>query len=294
MKATIRGTRIFFDVAGMQIEPAGKKLVEKPVLFLIHGGPGGNHIHFKYDLISLQKYAQLVFIDQRGCGWSKKANKSACTLENNIEDIEALRKYLGLDKICVLGISYGGIVAQGYAIRYSKNIDKLILAVTAPSYRFIAEAKDTIKKIGTPEQIEVCEKYLWNGTFKNDKDVDRYFKLLDPLYFHNKNRKRRTPSTKDIKLGTLKNFFSYQALNAGFGGFLQKFDYIPKLKQIKCPTLILAGEKDWICSANQSRIMANHIPKSKLKIFKNCGHSIGRDKKEKYISEVKRFLSKKA
>jgi proline iminopeptidase len=158
MKAMIRGTEIYFDVAGMQIAPDGNNLIEKPVLFLIHGGPGGNHIHFKYDSIKLQEDAQLIFIDQRGCGWSKKTRKSDCTLENNIEDIEALRKYLGLKRISILGVSYGGIVAQGYAIRYGKKVDKLILTVTAPSYRFIEEAKEILQKIGNPKQIAVCDK----------------------------------------------------------------------------------------------------------------------------------------
>ena len=113
MKAKIRGTEIYFDIAGMHIEPDGNDLIEKPVLFLIHGGPGGNHIHFKYDSAQLQQYAQLIFIDQRGCGWSKKTKKSDYTLENNIEDIEALRKHLGLKRIAILGTSYGGMVAQG-------------------------------------------------------------------------------------------------------------------------------------------------------------------------------------
>src|SRR5471030_1627659 len=145
MKANIRGTEIYFDVAGMQIEPKGSDLIEKPVMFLIHGGPGGNHIHFKYDSIELQKYAQLIFIDQRGCGLSKKDKLANYTLENNIEDIEALRKYLGFNKINILGISYGGMVAQGYAIRYSKHIDKLILVSTAPSHHFIKTAKENLK-----------------------------------------------------------------------------------------------------------------------------------------------------
>lgn len=72
MKAAIRGTELFFDITGMQIAPAGKSLVERPTIFFIHGGPGGNHIHFKYDSLKLQEIAQLIFIDLRGCGWSKK------------------------------------------------------------------------------------------------------------------------------------------------------------------------------------------------------------------------------
>lgn len=294
MKANIRGTEIYFDITGMQIAPDGNDLIEKPVLFLIHGGPGGNHIHFKYDSIKLQDYVQLVFIDQRGCGWSKKTKKSDYTLENNIEDIEALRKHLGFKRISVLGISYGGMVAQGYAIRYSKHVEKLILVVTAPSYHFIDEAKQNLQKIGTAKQISVCEKYLWNGTFNSDKDVNHYFKIMDPLYIYNhKKKKRRKPSSKKVKSGQLKNILSYDVLNAGFSDFLHHFNYIPKLKKITCPTLIMAGQNDWVCSPKQARIMADNIPNSKLKIFKKCGHALTSDVNEKYVKEVKLFLTQK-
>jgi proline iminopeptidase len=294
MKAKIRGTEIYFDVAGMQIAPHGSTLIEKPVLFLLHGGPGGNHIRFKYDAIKLQDYAQLVFIDQRGSGFSKKTKKSDYTLENNIEDIEALRKYLGLKKICILGVSYGGNVAQGYAIRYGKNVDKLILVSTSPSYHFMAEAKAYLKKNGTAKQISVCEKFLWNGTFKSDKDVYQYFKVMDPLYIYQKRKKRKKISFKHLKSVTppQNKFLSYDVLNEGFGGFLHQFNFIPNLKKITCPTLILVGSNDWICSPNQARIIAQHIPNAKLKIFKKCGHALTMDANSQFIKEVKHFLNK--
>lgn len=290
MKAKIRGTEIFFDIAGMQIAPDGNKLKEKPVLFLIHGGPGGNHIRFKYDSIQLQDIAQLVFIDQRGCGWSKKTRSSDYTLENNIEDIEALRQYLGFKRICLLGISYGGMVAQGYAIRYSKHIEKLILTVTAPSYQFIEQAKAHLQTVGSSKQIEVCEKYLWNGRFRNHENMSEYIKTMDPLYFYSKKHKRCKPSTKNITLGELKSFISYEVLNAGFSDFLHHFNFIPRLKKITCPTLILAGQNDWICRPEQSRIIAEHIPDARLKIFKQCGHALTSDANHQYIQAVKRFL----
>src|SRR3990167_3697781 len=294
MKANIRGTEIYFDVAGMHTAPDGNNLTEKPVLFLLHGRPGGNHIHFKYDSIKLQKYAQLVFIDQRGCGWSKKTKKSDYTMENNIEDIEALRKYLGLKQISILGISYGGMVAQGYAIRYSKNVHKLILVVTAPSYHFINEAKKNLQRIGNAKQIAVCDKYLWNGTFNSDRKINYYFKVMDPLYFYNyKKKRRKKPSSRKIKLGELKNMLSYKVLNAGFGDFLHHFNYIPKLKKITCPTLILSGQNDWVCSPKQSHIIHENIPNSKLKIFKKCGHALTTDANDRYIKDVKLFLTQK-
>jgi proline iminopeptidase len=283
MKAKIRDTEIYFDIAGMQLEPVKNDLLEKSVLFLLHGGPGGDHLRFKQHSLELQESAQLVFIDHRGCGRSKKSKQKDYTLENNIEDIEALRKHLGLEKICILGGSYGGVVAQGYAIRYPKNVEKLILVATAPSYRFLAEAKKTLQKRGNAKQIAFAE-HLWNGTFKNHKHVIQFFDCMEPLYSTTakKNRKKNTSAAKTI--------WSHEAFNQGFKTFLRHYDYIPKLKKISCPTLILAGQHDWICSANQAKTIAQHIPHAKLKIFKTSSHAIAVDVHKQYIKIVKNFL----
>lgn len=283
MKAKIRNTEIYFDVAGMQLRQEGNQLIEKPVLFLLHGGPGGDHTRFKQHSLELQDVAQLVFIDHRGCGRSKKAKPKECTLENNIEDIEALRQYLGLKQIALLGVSYGGMVAQGYAIRYPKNVSQLILVASAPSFRFIKEAQDEMAKRGTPEQIAVA-KPLWDGTFKNLQQLMRYFKITDGLY------SVKAQKNPKATLRTTMTLWNFQALNQAFRTFLKSFDFIPQLKKIICPTLILAGENDWVCSVNQAKTMAKHIPNARLKIFKDCSHAIGVDAHEDYIRVVKHFL----
>jgi proline iminopeptidase len=283
MKATIRGTELYFDIAGMQLTPLKNDFIEKPVVFMLHGGPGGDHLRFKQHSLELQEAAQLIFIDHRGCGRSKKTHSDDYTLENNIEDIEALRNYLGLKKINILGISYGGIVAQGYAIRYPKNVEKLILVATAPSYHFIEEAKDALKKRASKQQLEIC-KDLWNGTFKNSKHVTNFFKIMESMYSHTQKHK------KPPLLPKVKTVWSHEALNKGFGDFLRHYNFVPKLKKITCPTLILSGQNDWICSPNQSKIMAAHIPHAILKIFKNAGHSIAIDAHANYIKTIKKFL----
>lgn len=286
MKAEIRKTEIYFDVEGMQIVPRKKSMVARPVLFMLHGGPGSNHLRYKQHSLEIRNVAQLVFIDHRGCGQSKKTKEKEYTLENNIEDVEALRKHLGLNKICLLGTSYGGMVAQGYAIRYAKNLEKLILVATAPSYRFIAEAKKYLKQHGSPKQIAICEKFLWKGNFKTAKDVENFFKIMEPLY--SKTAKRKHKKIFNV----LKTEWSRDALNYGMKTSLQHFDYIPKLNKIKCPTLILAGQEDWICRPNQAKIIASKIPKSHLKTFKNCGHAIAVDAHRKYIQMIQKFLQR--
>lgn len=279
MKATLRNTEIYFDIAGMQLRPEKNEFVEKPVLFMLHGGPGGDHLRFKQHSLELQNHAQLVFIDHRGCGQSKKTKAKDYTLENNIEDIEALRKHLGLPKISILGASYGGVVAQGYAIRYPKNVEKLLLVVTAPSYQFIKEAQKILNERGTKKQITAAQK-LWDGSFKNSKEVADFFTILDSLYCN----------TSKKKLAKSPTVWSHEALNNGFGDFLRKFDYIPQLKKISADTLVLAGEDDWICPPSQSKIIAKNIPNAKLKILKDAGHAIAVDQHKAYIKTISKFL----
>jgi proline iminopeptidase len=285
MKAKIRGTEIYFDIAGMQLQPIGNNFVERPVVFMLHGGPGGDHLRFKQHSLALQEVAQLVFIDHRGCGRSKKTTQKECTLENNVEDIEALRLHLGLDRICMLGTSYGGMVAQAYAIRYTKNLNKLILVATSPSYRFLNEAKKYLQERGTPKQIAFSE-HLWNGTFKNHKHVMEFFKIMDSLYSTTMKKNRKQAFSK------AKTIWNNEALNEGFKGFLRHYDVITKLKKITCPTLILAGQEDWISSPAQAKTIAQHIPHSQLKIFKHCGHAVAVDAHVQYIKIIKRFLKK--
>ena len=286
MKAAIRGTEIYFDVAGMQLTPVKNDFVEKPVVFMLHGGPGGDHLRFKQHSLALQDVAQLIFIDHRGCGRSKKTKISDYTLENNIEDIEALRKHLGLPRICLLGTSYGGIVAQGYAIRYPQQVEKLILVVTAPSYRFIDEAKKILEQRASKRQLAFCE-HLWNGTFKDSKHVEQFFKVMESLYSTRAKHQKKRASVK------IKTIWSHEALNKGFGDFLRRYDFTPQLHKVTAPTLILAGENDWICNPNQSKIIANHIAHAKLKIFKQAGHALAVDAHVKYIKVIKQFLTEK-
>jgi proline iminopeptidase len=285
MKAKIRGTEIYFDVAGMQLAPEDNDFVERPVMFMLHGGPGGDHLRYKQHSIELQDAAQLVMIDHRGCGRSKKTRASDYTLDNNVADIEALRKYLGLERICILGTSYGGMVAQSYAVRYPKHVEKLILVATAPSYLFINEAREYLKLHGNAEQLAIS-KHLWNGSFKNHAQIMEYFKAMDTLY------STTAKKNKKQSFGRSKTIWSHEALNKGFAGFLRHYDVRPKLKNINCPTLILAGEKDWICRPSQSRTMARLIAGSQLKIFRNAGHAIAVDAHKQYIKIISAFLKK--
>ena len=282
MYAQLDQTRLFFDVDGPQWVPDGDQMRERPVLFLLHGGPGGDHGSFKKIVGKLRDVAQLVYLDHRGSGRSDPVDINCCTLETNIDDVERLREYLGLDSISLLGSSYGGMVAQGYAIRYPGALDRLVLCATAPSYRFLAEAQHKVEQEGSEEQRRVCQ-WLWDGAFESLDQLKRYYRAMAPWY---------AVSFQEEKFeeGWSRGIRNFEQTNLGFSSFLREFDFTAELDQVGCPTLVLAGEKDWICSADQSREIARRIPDAELHIFEDAAHSIANDQAEKFLATVREFL----
>ncbi len=285
MYAKIRDTKIYFDIEGLGLIPYGSKMKEKPTAFLIHGGPGADHTSYKPLFSSLTDQLQLVYFDQRGQGRSARGNKDTYTLENNVEDLEALRAYLGLSKIVLIGGSYGGMVALSYAIKYPEKVQALIAIATAGSYHFLEKAKEILQQKGTPEQIKICE-YLWAGNFKDEKHLSKYFQVTAPLYSLSYNNKKNTYATHNFK----RTILSVDAINLAFSTFLREYNIVNQLSKITAPTLVIGAKEDWICSPEFSQEIAEKIPNSTLKIFENCGHLIRADQPVKLIQEITNFL----
>src|ERR1700742_3813182 len=162
MFAAVRGTRIYFDVEGMGLVPVGPTMRERAVAMVIHGGPGGDHSGVKPGFSPLAARMQLVYFAHRGQGRSDPADPATYTLDENVEDMEALRRHLGLGPIVSIGTSYGGMVAMAHAARYPDAVSHLVLIVTASHGGFNARARQIVAERGTAEQKAVCDQ-LWAG-----------------------------------------------------------------------------------------------------------------------------------
>lgn len=115
-------------------------------LVIVHGGPGASHDYFLPYLLPLARTNQLVFIDSRGSGRSEKLeDPSQYTVENMAEDVEGVRRALGLEKISLLGHSCGGPVVMAYAFKHQENLSHLILASTFASTRELNEVLARMK-----------------------------------------------------------------------------------------------------------------------------------------------------
>lgn len=282
MRAKIRDTEIYFDIEGAGLVIEGDRMKERPTAFLVHGGPGGDHTSYKAGLSDLSQKMQLVYFDHRGQGRSARGPKETYTLENNVEDMEALRQYLGLDKIIVIGGSYGGMVALSYAIKYPQNLSHLIVIATVPDYRFLEKAKQFIAEKGTDEQKKYAE-LLWAGNFKDEAELKAYFQVMAPLYSVTYNPEAKNQSDN-------RTIYSVDAINQAFGGFLRTYNILDRLHKITAPTLVIGGRHDWICPPEFSEEIAAAIPNSDLRIFENSGHLIRVDEPQALKDAIAGFI----
>jgi proline iminopeptidase len=285
MFAKIRDTELFFDVEGSALVAEGPRMREKPVAFLVHGGPGADHTGFKPTFGTLSDRLQLVYFDHRGQGRSARGPRSSYTLDNNVADMEGLRTYLGLDQIVVIGGSYGGMVAQAYASRYPDRVSQLILMVTVSHGGFLPQARRNLADRGNAEQRAIAE-YLWAGTFRDDAHLAEYFRLLAPLYSL---RAAEAEAEADV-VHSSRAILSVEPINEAFGGFLRTFDLRSELPQITAPTLVIAGREDWICPPEFSEEIAGLIPQGSLCILEDSGHSVRADQPGLLLGAIGQFL----
>src|ERR1700722_12417145 len=284
MRASIRDTEIYFDIDGMSLVPDGDRMRERPTAFLVHGGPGNDHTGLKDRYGLLAKKMQLLYFDHRGQGRSARGDVSRYTLSENVEDMEALRRHLGLGPVVSIGTSYGGTVAMAHAARYPQAVSHLVLVGTVSHPGYVDRARQIAAERGTPEQITMCDD-LFAGRIDTQEKQRRYFEVMSSLYGHKCN-----PTMS--KVGLERCIFSPEALNRAHGpqGFLRTLDLRPELKNITAPTLILAGRLDWICPPEFSEEIHELIAGSDLRIFEESAHSIGGDEPENFFDAIAGFI----
>ncbi len=282
MRAKIRDTEIYFDIEGMGLVPDGRTMREKPVAFIIHGGPGGDHSSFKPAMSPLAERMQLVYFDHRGQGRSAHGDPAKYTLDENVEDMEALRRHLGLGPIVSIGTSYGGMVALAHAARYPAAVSHLIAVVTAAHGSFIKRAQEILEQRGTPEQREVSAP-VWQGAVMDRAQMQRFYAVMGPLY----SRRHDPPAAA---LGHERTLHEPEPLNRAFGGFLRDFDLRPELGRITAPTLVIAGRHDWICPPEFSEEIASLVPRAELRIFENSNHSVRADEPQALLDAIAGFV----
>jgi len=269
-------------------------------LVVLHGGPGSTHDYLLPYLLPLARQNRLIFIDERGSGKSEKLeDASAYTVENMVEDVEALRGALKLGNIALLGHSCGGVLAQAYALKYQQNLTHLILCSTFHSTIKMNEVFRRMKEDMTPElrhRIEGMEKA---GLFGYGKEYEKRRYTSEYMiaawgegYFPYLYQNRPDPSYDPLTAGFAWDVYYEMWGRSGefmIDGNLKSVEYSDRLSSIKVPTLITVGDHDE-CAPWLSEEMNKAIPGSKLVVLPKSGHMTFVDQPDMFIRTIDDFL----
>jgi proline iminopeptidase len=269
-------------------------------LMIVHGGPGASHDYFLPYLIPLAKNNRLIFIDERGSGKSERlVDVKQYTVEKMVEDVEAVRKALGLGRMNLLGHSYGGVLAQAYALKYQENLSHLILCSTFSSTSMMNEVFVKIKENMTPELRERINKMESEGLYGHGLpyEQNRYteeYKIAawGEGYFPYLYQKNPDPDY-DPEAGGF-SWALYREMWGSNGeyvidGNLVSVEYTNMLHTISVPTLITVGDNDE-CAPSLSELMHEKIPGSELVIYPQSGHMTFVDQPDLFIESIVEFL----
>ena len=264
-----------------------------PPLMVLHGGPGAPHGYFLPYLLPLARHHRLVFMDERGSGRSERlTNFKGYTLDNMACDADAVRRALGLKTVDVMGHSFGGILAQAYAIKYPSTIRRLILAGTGSSASRINADFKLIKDSLDPvlhAQIDARESKGIIGA--DGAQLPDYRKLADEAEASYE-YVERPPQWDDHG-----DAIGWDVLNEIWGsrsdfhidGNLAGFDFVPALRKLPIPTLIILGDHDLV-SRTTAEETHTALRNSKVVILARSGHMSFVDRTEVFLHEVAAFL----
>jgi proline iminopeptidase len=275
-----------------------------PPLVVVHGGPGADHTYFLPWLLPLARTHRLVFIDERGSGQSERLQDvTQYTVENMVEDLEDVRVALHLGRIALLGHSYGGVLAQAYALKYQQHLSALILNSTFPSTRQMNEVLAREKAQMPPAQLARLNQLEQAGLFGKGEPWEHgrysaeYEKLAWGTGYFPFLYGARPDANYDPAGGAPTDWELYREMWGSDGEFiidgnLKSVEYVDRLHTLHVPTLILVGDHDE-CAPSLSREMHDKIAGSKLVILPDSGHMNFVDQPVLWQQAVNGFLSQK-
>lgn len=278
MRVNVGEIRLFVEIVGQKLRVEAGVLSEKPSVVFIHGGPAFDHRTLLADYAPLQDVAQLVFYDHRGLGRSDHCSSQNWNLRTWAADLNGLIQTLGLGRPIVFGQSFGGAVAQRFAVDYPDAYAGLVLSST--SVRIDPdEVIGACRSVGGEALAEIAIAH-----YAGLRPPHRF--LLDSMKFFTKDA-RSIGDIPDFRSEVFDHFYSV-------GGEGHCFDIRAELGQVRVPTLVIGGDRDPMIPAKQQEILAAALdPKLvQLMIMEDCGHGPARDQPERTLDIMRSFIAR--
>lgn len=273
------GVRLFYRKVGTGKNP----------IVLLHGGPGSNMNSVWPDLEPLAKRFTVLMYDQRGGGRSQViTDPTKLRYTDHVRDLEALREHFGLEQMVLIGESWGAGLAALYAMEHPERVSRLLLLGPIPPSRALITRRfgKTDERIDFSKRLAKYRRAL--PTAPDPVALCReFFSVYMTALFYDKSAiNRRRGSSCDAPPEAARN---YMVVNDATLGSLGDYDFLPKLRQLRTPTLIVEGEQS-TPTLEGVRAWAEAMPNARLLLVSNSGHFPQVERPDLFFPVVERFL----
>ena len=279
MHILINNCKIFFEVYGSKLQVFPDRIAEKPTLIILHGGHGMVDHTIYVDFWSrFSDIAQVILIDQRGCGRSDGNNPAEWNLEHWAEDLHQFCQTLGISKPILAGISMGGHVLCEYIRNYANEAGAFIFCNTEAQF-ILEDACTVMERKAGKEVAEILRKQFTAPTPTIQKE---YQQKCVPHY-----GKRGYTREEVLRCHQHPEVFAHYCENE-----MLKFNYMNELYKIKAPTLLMVGEKSLLHPPIRALKMAEKISNglTQIHIFKEAGAPVYNDAPKEAEQVVRNFI----
>jgi proline iminopeptidase len=253
-------------------------------LIAVNGGPGLSHAYMVQNDIwdRIARHRLVVLYDQRGTGGSKRMSAGAPqTMEAQVADLDAIRAALGLEKVAVLGDSYGGLIAAAYAAAHPEHVAKLILSDSPGAswtgmVHLLPEVFPDVE-----EQDAAEEKKLGEDTDAAARaSLRNHFRMI----FY-------SPEKRDEYMAKMGDLGYEPKVGEAVSKATGKLDLSSKLGGFRFPTLVLSGRYDMNVAPITAWKLAHAIPGAKVVFFEKSGHLPAYEEEQRYQQVLEDFLN---
>jgi len=279
----VSGGRLWYKIIG-------EDKVAAPLL-LLHGGPGATHDYME-PLKILADERPVIFYDQLGGGNSDRPKDvSLWTVERFVEELGQVRSLLKLERVHILGQSWGTMLAVSYIL--SKKPGGVVsLILSGPALSAKRFTKDTRRYLS-----ELPEKYrdiIKRSEKEKRFDSEGYRNAM--MEFYKLHLCRIQPWPECLmrtfeKMGTDVYNHMWGPSEFTVTGTLKSFDVTERLKEIRTPTLFTCGRYDE-ASPETTNYYHRLIPQSEMVVFEDASHEHHLEKMEEYIKVLRNFLNR--
>jgi proline-specific peptidase len=256
-------------------------------LLALHGGPGSTH-HYFGPLERLGRERPVVLYDQIGCGSSDRPQEIEWSVAVFREEVDAVRSHLGLERIHLLGTSWGGMLALEHLLSGAKGIVSLILSSTLASVDQWAAEQVVLRNALPPAVVEVLDRHERAGTY----DDPEYEQAME-AYFDRHFYRGPKPRPELERMNKEKATDVYRAMQGPnewtVTGAIRGWDVRDRLGEIDLPTLVIRGRHD-MCTDTIAATLVRGIRNAREVVLEESSHTPVLEETDRYLETITAFM----